>query len=444
MKNSNYNIYIHKENNSLIYNSYTDNYLLISNKVCSLIEDNSHEILSTEFPKVYHKLIENGFLIEDDLDELGNIRFNHKNKSFNPMDYHMVIFPTQDCNLKCWYCYEGHVKNSIISDEVIENILKFIENKTNSTLNSLLVTFFGGEPLLYFDKVYILLKGIAKICNRKNIPFYPFFITNASLINENIVDKLSEFNTMFQITIDGHREKHNKVRIGKINNAPTYDTIIKAIHLITKKIIPEEGKKLLTLRINYDNKTLLNIDDIIEDIKMLDRKKVYIHLERVWQTRNSVDEQQVKLLKECIYKLAMNGFQVGHGNFGRKAVSCPAEVYQFAVINYNGLVYRCNGRTLTPESAEGKLLSSGEIEWDKVKLINRLSKTTFENDKCIKCVMLPKCLGPCSQKQMEIGWGNVDKICSMNSIDLPLKEHLVIDFEIKYMLEQIKDKSLFS
>ncbi len=58
--------------------------------------------------------------------------------------------------------------------------------------------------------------------------------------------------------------------------------------------------------------------------------------------------------------------------------------------------------------------------------------------------MLPKCLGPCSQKQMEIGWGNVDKICSMNSIDLPLKEHLVIDFEIKYMLEQIKDKSLFS
>lgn len=177
--------------------------------------------------------------------------------------------------------------------------------------------------------------------------------------------------------------------------------------------------------------------NIIKDIEDLDRKKIYIHLERVWQTRDSIDESQKELLKECIYKLAQNGFQVGHGVFGNKAFSCPAEVFNYAVINYNGLVYKCNGRTLTPETAEGELLSSGEIKWDQSKLVKRLSRTTFENDQCLKCPMLPKCMGPCSQKQMEAGWGNIKDICSMNSFDISIKDYLKLDFEIKYLLQRI-------
>ena len=56
---------------------------------------------------------------------------------------------------------------------------------------------------------------------------------------------------------------------------------------------------------------------------------------------------------------------------------------------------------------------------------------TFENPRCLNCIMLPQCLGPCSQKLMEDGEIN-DEICSLASLDIPLEEYLTIDFEMKY------------
>lgn len=40
----------------------------------------------------------------------------------------------------------------------------------------------------------------------------------------------------------------------------------------------------ITLRINYDNQTLLHIEEVIKDIVDIDRSHIRVHLERVWQT----------------------------------------------------------------------------------------------------------------------------------------------------------------
>jgi len=36
------------------------------------------------------------------------------------------------------------------------------------------------------------------------------------------------------------------------------------------------------------------------------------------------------------------------------------------------------------------------------KLAKRLGNSTFENNYCIKCKYLPGCMGPCSQKMVEL------------------------------------------
>ena len=89
--------------------------------------NNSHVILNHEFhemysktanlnllknqnPKLYDTLVEHGFLVNDDFDELSYIEFEKKKSKFDNSLYHIVINPTLDCNLSCWYCYEKKTK----------------------------------------------------------------------------------------------------------------------------------------------------------------------------------------------------------------------------------------------------------------------------------------------------------------------------------------------
>ena len=60
---------------------------------------------------------------------------------------------------------------------------------------------------------------------------------------------------------------------------------------------------------------------------------------------------------------------------------------------------------------------------------------TFENPFCTKCKMLPLCIGPCSQKLMEMG-GFDNQICSMKSIDTNLNDYILQDFRAKCLIQQ--------
>jgi uncharacterized protein len=388
------------------------------------------ETFEKKYPKQYNSFANSGFIIPDTFEELSMIRLKNKEAAFSSREYKLMVFPTQDCNLKCWYCYESHIADSKMSEDVMKRIIKNIEiNIIKNTFDSIILSFFGGEPLMDFDKVaYPLCSIIKKMVEDAGKKFTCFFVTNGSLIDSKTIEKFKVIKPKFQITLDGNKDRHNKVRIWKNTNDPTYDTIMKAIHDITSSI--ENEKYFLTLRINYDNQTLKGVQGILDDIMDIDRKKIYIHFERVWQTKNKVDEEQKKLLICALKRFIKAGFVVDQGIFKGKPYACPAETSQFGIINYDGSVHKCNGRTLTKDSEEGRLQENGVIEWNEQKISKRIGLSTFENPKCLRCKMLPMCMGPCSQKLLEHGKIN-DTICSLNAIDISLEEYLSIDFELK-------------
>jgi uncharacterized protein len=390
--------------------------------------------------------METGFVIPDERDELSILRLRYKTEAFNSRNYTLMIYPTQDCNLKCWYCYENHVPKSAMNQEIQERVVKHINSKIdNDEIDSLHVIFFGGEPLMYFNKIaYPLSMALKKTMTIRNKSFSAFFITNGTLITENVIEQMKDIMPFFQITIDGYRDKHDQVRIGKLNNMPTYDRIIKAVHYITENLESpiENTSRIVNLRINYDNETLKHIEDIVKDIQDINRDKISIHFERVWQTKKDADDEQRKLLIDAMKLCTYNGFVVDHGLFRQRSVSCPSETSLFAIINYNGLVYRCNGRNLTEDTNEGYLNYDGEITWNHDKIARRLGNTTFENPMCIECKMLPFCMGPCSQKNIENDWKNLDEVCSLNAIDISLTEYITLDFEMRYLLKQAEKITL--
>lgn len=437
MKKSFYNIIVPQKNFVILYNSFTDKFLGVSHTVVDCFNKSIDlELFQKQYPKIFDTLKERGFIVDDNFDELGEIRLRNKIRTFANRKLYIMIYPTQDCNLKCWYCYESHIKDSFMSKDIMERIVKIIQKKAEQNeFDSLLVGFFGGEPLLKFDIIaYPLAVKLKNISNKYAKEFNTFFVTNASLMTPELIIKLKDLNPYFQITLDGNRKKHNTVRIWKKDNAGTYDNIIQSIINISNNFenYISDGDRVITLRINYDNQTLKNVTDIISDLEKADKSKIIVHFERVWQTQKNVNEEQQQLLLDTMKSFLDNGFSITHGVFRRKDISCPAESSDFMIINYDGRLYKCNGRTLSPETKEGILTLNGEIQWDKNMQIKRMSQATFENEKCLKCKILPLCMGPCSQKLIEMG-GFKKEICSLNSIDISFEDYLSYVFEMRYL-----------
>lgn len=439
MKKSNYNIIIRRKNASLIYNSFTNTYVALSNKVCDAFESLDIEQFKEKFDMSFKKMCEFGIIIPDNRDELALIRYKNKKAVFGSRELSMVIYPTQDCNLKCWYCYENHVPNTRMSQEVISRIKKYVmKSLAKNAFDAYSVTLFGGEPFIDFDNIaYPLLTELKDIVEKAGKKFTCFFVTNASLINDKIINKLKKLRPHFQITLDGDKNHHNKVRIWKRNNKPTFDHILLVIHKLCDEFNGE--KFFLTLRINYDNNALEGLLNVLDRIKDLDRKKIFIHFERVWQTeKESTDESKSKF-RDVLFQYIKEGFCVNQGTFRGFPYSCPSDLMNTIVINYDGSVHKCNGRTLSKATQYGKLKSDGTIDINMDLLSKRLAVATLEHQQCLTCKMLPVCMGPCSQKLLENNGKWSKNICSMGSIDTSLSDYLLMDFSVKLLVQKYNE-----
>jgi len=107
----------------------------------------------------------------------------------------LTFILTENCNFNCSYCYQKKSKNYLkesTAERVIEKLLPFLQN--NSFVN-----FYGGEPLLEFDKI----KFIVSLLNKTNKKFNYSTSTNGYFLQEEILDFLNKNSFSILISFDG-------------------------------------------------------------------------------------------------------------------------------------------------------------------------------------------------------------------------------------------------
>jgi uncharacterized protein len=378
----------------------------------------------------------NHILIEDEENEWKILMEEHEDALSDNSLFELTLLPSLDCNLRCWYCFETHIKNSRIDNIAQESILRFIENVcARNELKKIKIELFGGEPLLYFEEeLFPLLNKIKLLSEKSGKQVEYFFITNATCINEKHLSLFKLLNANFQISIDGYREKHNSIKKMHDRSVDTYGKVIDVIHMLTSYY-----DTYINLRINYDNNTLAHIEEVIKDIIDIDPKKLSIHLEKVWQLTGD-DKKDVRI-KDVIKMIMANGFKVSYMNFSRRSVSCKASKQNQAVISYNGDIYKCSGRDFKENMKEGILQPDGTIKWDNIKLSQRLSIKTCDNEYCINCSFLPLCWGPCSQKLLETP-DDILRYCQLKHMDMSLDDYIIYRFSNELINYKLYENSI--
>jgi uncharacterized protein len=404
MKYSQFNAIIPYGNDCYaLYNSFEQRVIFLAEELKQILENSVKQGVDTLqeiHPTFFNYLLENKYLVANDLNEINAVKKISKKVDNNSSQFFLTINPTMNCNFKCWYCYETHIRKSRIDENTSESIKNFIAKTAgNRKLKYFHLSFFGGEPLLYFKHdVVPIIEYFLSVCKEKGINYGIGFTTNGYLIDDNLIDffNSNEIKPSFQITFDGYKDAHDTVRYATKTRG-TYDTIVENC----KKLLKNDFS--VRARINYTDKNIADCFKIIDDFADVSennkKENLIFDFHRVWQNDSADDTSD--LMKDNAKKMRDNGFRTSV-KFSPNNVlqSCYADKNNSAVINYNSDIYKCTARDFLPENRVGYLSAEGVLVWNEGYL-QRRSNAKFHNAPCLKCCILPLCNGGCSQHALE-------------------------------------------
>ena len=181
---------------------------------------------------------------------------------------------TDDCNLRCSYCYEEGKAKYYMDKATVDKAVAFLRDKYIPVSKSLWVDFIGGEPLLNMDVIEYAIERCEAELNGKweNISFGA--TTNGTLFNTpNMRQRLMKLRCklILGLSVDGCKEAHDLARSG------SFDTVMKGFAFwrqqspcgltkgtISSNTLPylfESAKFLLSLPID-----LIMINTVYEDV----------------------------------------------------------------------------------------------------------------------------------------------------------------------------------
>lgn len=205
------------------------------------------------------------------------------------------IILTNNCNLKCKYCYQSAKTHSMLS---IENINKRIEllKLRLPLVNILRINLFGGEPLLNWN-------GFKLICDefRDQEKIYLSTITNGTLLNKDRINYLKQIqNFSLDISMDGN-VMGNKWRIMGDNNS--FDILLNNLFMLN------------SYNMNYTIRITLgkfNYDYIFDSLKMfkeLGTTKIIIEC-IVSPMLQEIEHEQFIKLENFIKEIENDNFKI--------------------------------------------------------------------------------------------------------------------------------------
>ena len=222
--------------------------MLIEEDVLPSVKQMEKDFQSFDFsqsPMLYMQLRSLGFIVGDTQDDdFYNItKMNALTVLYSNSSLSLTIAITRACNFDCSYCFEGNRTGASMDIATEKKLIDFIKNYRCDQLN---ITWYGGEPLLAFDRIRSINKAIVAMGKR----YTAAMITNGYLFDDEKIAKLNELNISYlQITLDGTKETHDARRYLK-GGKPTYDKILRNV----EKIISSDFKGRLHIRVNVDSR----------------------------------------------------------------------------------------------------------------------------------------------------------------------------------------------
>lgn len=210
---------------------------------------------------------------------------------------------TEDCNLRCKYCYITHkCSDKKLSLETAKKFIDYILSDQIKHSPAVVVEFIGGEPFLEIELIDQISDYFKRRTFEEKHPWYWnyrfSFSTNGVNFDSDQVQaylKKNEGKVSVGITIDGTKEKHDLQRVFP-DGSGSYDRIIANLPLYLKQFLP--GTK-----VTFASDDLIYLKDSIIDLweKGITEVAANVVFEDVWKEGDDrILESQLKALADYV------------------------------------------------------------------------------------------------------------------------------------------------
>lgn len=208
----------------------------------------------------------NGFFKNED--EKKSIEYRMNNFSANDIKEYLengntiqlVLNLTEDCNLRCKYCYltetynytRNRTQNKMsleVGIKALDVFFEFIQPiAKRHPFKHIAITFYGGEPLLN----YSMFRNLIEYCNEHSPLQMIYNITsNGLLLSDEIMDFIVSNKVHIAISLDGTEENHDRNRV-LANGQGCFDKVIGNIKRFKERYPKYERLSVICV---YDLKT---------------------------------------------------------------------------------------------------------------------------------------------------------------------------------------------
>ena len=383
------------ENFYAIYNPFINSSLKILNI-------NQFKILESikEVDNIFNLAFRNSVKIEDLLslyEILKEKEFVNENRNFekepkkkNIKTLNLWIQITNECNLRCSYCYIHTLgqKEFLKEDDISLFVDKLVETAKKWNLKEIKLRFAGGEPLLKFHLWNPILPKIREQLSVVNCNLKVGVLSNLVALTDETIDYMKRNSIGIGISIDGLNDYQDSTRHFP-NGKGSFNIVSKNID------------KLISNGFNPSFMTVIsnsNLDGLEEFTKYVISKK--LHCRYSFVSGEMIDIEKLKRVLSKCYKIFETAIDDGYEfsrlhqlcdlKFDRLSFQTCSDGYNGGAIYTNGSIYFCQ-RLFGVEPPLGTIQEKEDI----LSIIQRKSYYGDVNQECHQCQYRYMCTSGC-------------------------------------------------
>lgn len=362
----------------------------------------SSELLDSELWKV---LCENNILTDSDDDDFLKYKASVAQMRMQRASMHLTLAPTMDCCFRCHYCFEKYKTANYMTPEIMDAIIRYVT--AYPELRDVHITWFGGEPLMAIPQIELFHEKFSEVWKH---PVVSNIITTGYHIDENAIRVLQKVGVSHvQITLDGMRDTHNKVK-HLASGEDVFERVLSNIELLNDRAPDMQ----VVIRVNLTRENSHEYEQLFRLylMRFRERKNIAIApafvLDRGASSCDTCRDKNIffqhKDRSEFILDLASRGIDSPYIRYPQPFFDeCAIRNNMAISFDPEGYAYKCWEVIGNKEYAIGHLTEQGTLTDVNVKVLNRqlYGADPIDDAICSDCKYLPLCSGGCPLQRIQ-------------------------------------------
>lgn len=371
---------------------------------------------SVETMQQYHELVSCGYLAEPHIKKVQHGSIRTLSEVLNRRIDRIVLQVTQGCNLRCSYCIysensnlgtRSHSSKAMDIETAKKAVDFFFERSMDNDMPA--IGFYGGEPLLEFNLIKETVEYAKRVFEGRNLVFA--MTTNATLMNDEVIDFLAKNNFSLTVSLDGPRNIQNKNR-KFANGKGTYDILINTLAKIKEKT---NGTLLFSINMVVDSNDDYNQIVSVFDNPVLSGVNIHYTFIEVDGIVSPVNKDYLSIENYNTFLGLVSYFRDNKKNYPNRLVEYDMGVLEASIqrfspihlfdesapggpcipgkmrlfVDYKGVLLPCERVSETSSCMEIGTLQSG---FDLEKISKLLNVAQLTEEKCKSCWAFSLCM----------------------------------------------------